>query len=550
MVNFGALNHCVKGAAALLLIAVLNPGVAGAQEISPESFPVQSADVIVNGEVLFPVRGISAFPASKRADRIAEHIVALAEDSSFDPGTLSLRDTEWGTQINAGDTRIITVLDVDVALQGPGIDRRIIADTYRQRIAEVIREYRLDRTPRVLLANLGRAVLRLVILAIVLFGIVRGFRRLDGLMEQRVKDKLAALESRSVRILRAEQIWQVLRGSLRIIRTLLVILAVYVSLNFVLRLFPWTRQLSLVLLDYLVTPLAKIGIAIVNYIPSLVFLVVLVLAARYVIRATRMFFSAVARGRISLEGFDTEWAWPTYRIVRTILIILAIIIAYPYIPGSESQAFKGIGILLGVLFSLGSTSVVANIIAGYTMAYRRAFSVGDRIRIGETIGDVTEIRVLVTRLRSLKNEEVVIPNSKILNSEVVNYSALARHKGLLLHTTIGIGYDVPWRQVEALLLSAAERTADLLRQPAPFVLQNSLGDFAVSYELNAYCDDAEKMMQLYTALHRNIQDVFNEYGVQIMTPHYMSDAPEPKLVPRDEWHAPPAPRDSEESDKA
>ena len=184
--------------------------------------------------------------------------------------------------------------------------------------------------------------------------------------------------------------------------------------------------------------------------------------------------------------------------------------------------------------------MISNVIAGYAMTYRRAFRIGDRVKINGTIGDVTEKRVMVTHLRSLKNEEVVVPNSTILNNEVVNYSTMARQQGLILHTTVGIGYEVPWRQVEAMLLMAAERTRGLLREPKPFVLQKSLADFAVNYELNAYIGDEKKIMPFYSELHKNIQDVFNEYGIQIMTPSYRADTPEPKIVPKDQWYTEPA----------
>ena len=183
------------------------------------------------------------------------------------------------------------------------------------------------------------------------------------------------------------------------------------------------------------------------------------------VTALYAFFRAIARSQVKLRSFEPEWAMPTYRIVRVVVVVFAIVLAYPYIPGSDSEAFKGITLLMGVLLSLGSTSMVSNIIAGYTMTYRRAFRLGDRVKIGETVGDVTEMRLLVTHLRSLKNEEVVIPNSTILNSEVVNYTSLAQDHGLILHTRIGIGYEVPWRQVEAMLLMAAERTPGVLRDP-------------------------------------------------------------------------------------
>jgi small-conductance mechanosensitive channel len=181
-----------------------------------------------------------------------------------------------------------------------------------------------------------------------------------------------------------------------------------------------------------------------------------------------------------------------------------------------------------------------DVIAGYTMTYRRAFREGDRIRIGDVVGDVTHQRLLVTHVRTPKNEDVVVPNSTILSNNVVNYSSHARNAGLILHTAVGIGYEVPWRQVEAMLRMAAERTAGLLREPPPFVLQTALGDFAVTYELNAYCDDPSAMPRLYAGLHRNILDVFNEYGVQIMTPAYEADTTEPKLVPKERWHEAPA----------
>jgi len=254
----------------------------------------------------------------------------------------------------------------------------------------------------------------------------------------------------------------------------------------------------------------------------------------------RLYFSGLEHGTIALAGFDREWALPTYKIARWLIIAFALVVAYPYIPGSGSEAFKGVSIFLGVVISLGSSSVIANLIAGYAMIYRRAFKVGDRILVKDLTGDVTDIRLMVTHLRTVKNEEIVVPNSEILNSYVINYSTLARSRGLILHTTVGIGYETPWRQVEAMLRLAAERTPGLLKEPAPFVLQKSLGDFAVTYELNAYCDDPTRMAPLYTSIHQNVLDVFNEHGVQIMTPAYEGDPDVPKVVRKDQWYLAPA----------
>jgi small-conductance mechanosensitive channel len=282
------------------------------------------------------------------------------------------------------------------------------------------------------------------------------------------------------------------------------------------------------------------GGGILDRIPDLLFLAVLFVLTRYTLRGLHLVLGAVERGEIALRGFEREWAEPTYKLLRIGVVMLALVVAYPYIPGSGTDAFKGLSIFVGVLLSLGSSSAIANVIAGYTMTYRRAFKVGDRVRIGDTMGDVTEMRLQVTHLRTIKNEEVVVPNSAILGSAIVNYSSLARQGGLILHTRVGIGYETPWRQVEAMLLTAADRTPGLMKTPPPFIRQLALGDFAVTYELNVYTDDAQAMGAIYTGLHRNVLDVFNEYGVQIMTPAYEGDPEVPKVVPRERWFDAPA----------
>jgi len=231
---------------------------------------------------------------------------------------------------------------------------------------------------------------------------------------------------------------------------------------------------------------------------------------------------------------------PTFRIARVLVIAFAIVMAYPYIPGSGSAALQGMSIFLGVILSLGSSSIIANIIAGYSMNYRRTFRVGDVVKVGANVGQVTEVRLLVTHLRTPKNESIAVPNSVILNSEVTNYSTMARDPGVIIGAKVGIGYEVPWRQVEGMLLIAADRTAGALKEPRPFVLECGLGDFAVSYEINVYTDISVPIPILLADLQRNVLDVFNEYGVAIMTPAYVADPEEAKVVPPENWFAAPA----------
>jgi small-conductance mechanosensitive channel len=268
------------------------------------------------------------------------------------------------------------------------------------------------------------------------------------------------------------------------------------------------------------------------------FLAVLFVVFRLLLRGIRLFFSAVERGAVKLPRFEAIWAQPTYKIVRVAVIAFGLIIAYPYIPGSSSAAFQGVSLFVGIMFSLGSSSVISNIIAGYAMIYRRAFKIGDRIKVGNSLGDVVETRLQVTHLRSVKNEELIIPNSHILTSDVINYSSLANERGLILHTEVGIGYETAWRHVEAMLIEAAGRTEGLGTEPRPYVLIKQLGTFGVVYELNVYCTNVHLMGRLYSALHRNVLDLFSEHGVQIMTPAYESDPETPKVPPPGHWSSP------------
>ena len=364
--------------------------------------------------------------------------------------------------------------------------------------------------------------------------------RLRRLMEGRLGQRIHDVKVFGFQLFGAQQVWSLLGGVLNIIWLLAVLGAIHLYLSSALMLFPWTRGFGVDLIALLLEPLRTIAFGVLDALPKLAFLLVLYFLTRYALKLIGPFFDNIAAGRLTVPDFDPDWALPTFRLVKVLLIAFALAVAYPYIPGSSFEAFKGVSLFIGVLFSLGSSSVISNVIAGYTMTYRRVFKAGDRLRIGEFIGDVDQVRLLVTYLRTLKNEIVAIPNSTIISGEVVNYRTLSRKAGLILHITVGIGYETPWRQVEAMLLEAAARTPGLLTAQPPFVMHKLLGDFYVTYEINAYCNDARAMFQFQTELHRNILDLFNEYGVQIMTPAYEGDPGQPKVVPREQWYLAPA----------
>ncbi len=499
-----------------------------------------NAMVVVDGRELFRLVGLQSYPAKKRTKKAAQRIKQLAKDPAFDPNTLTVNEKSGVYTIFGNGEAIVRITSEDVSLEGDFSADSFTEKYVLKQIVRAIEEYRFARQPDTLKKNLLKALVRTALLGITLYLLFWSFKKSDELLDRHFKRKIEVFESKSKRILKAKQIWNVLKYAINASRLVIVIAVIYIFLNFVLALFPWTRYFVFTLLSYTIGPVETLSAAFIDYLPSLFFLIIIYFVFRYLLVLAKAFFDQIDQGHLKIAGFETEWALPTYRIVRILVIILGIVIAYPYIPGSGSEAFKGVSILLGVLFSLGSSSLVANIIAGYTMTYRRAFKIGDRVKIGNYVGDVTDVRLMETHIRSLKNEEIVLPNSQILSGEVTNYSSLAAKEGLILHTTVGIGYEVPWRQVEAMLLMAAERTDGLMRKTEPFVLQKELGDFGVVYELNVFCRNVEKMPKIYSELHSNIQDTFNEYNVAIMTPHYVGDTEDAKVVPKEKWYVSPA----------
>jgi small-conductance mechanosensitive channel len=505
----------------------------------------QTAPVIFEGKRLFNVIGISSYPAEERAGKILSRIKALADNHSLSTDSIKIIELEDRTNLTLNGQILMSIVEVDATHEG--ITREILAVLIKNKIKEAVDKYRIEREPKQLLINTVKAIVATVLLLLILFILVRLFRKFNLFIEAKLKARIEGLESKSSKLIQANQLWYALKGFISLIKVITILILFQIYLTYVLSLYPWTAPFAGKVVGFIVEPLSAFGLSVLAFLPDLGFLIIIILVTRYLLKIAKLFFSGISQGTISFLNFEKDWAIPTYRIIRVLIIIFSIVIAYPYIPGSDSDAFKGISVLLGLMISLGSSSVIGNMIAGYTLIYRRTFKVGDRVKIDEHIGTVVEMKMFVTRLRSLKNEEIVIPNSNIVGGTVINFSSLSKGKGLILHTTVGIGYETPWRQVEQMLLIAAEKTEGLLKNPPPFVLQKKLADFAVDYEINVYCDSPEMMMHYYTELHKNILDVFNEYNVQIMTPAYEGDPEQPKVVPKDQWFLEPAKKKKDES---
>ncbi len=479
---------------------------------------VPMAPVTVRGKALFVVRGVLSFSANARATAISDRIESLSKDVHFNPAKLSVADAEGTTDIMADDLVLMSVTDQDAATAGK--ERTELATEYMERIRSAVIALRKAYSTKSLLLGglytLGATLGLLLLLRLLSFGFPRVYSRLE-LWRGTV---IPSLRIQKFELLPSDRITDFALGFTRLVRFGITILLLYFYVSLVLGFFPWTQDYAVQLLGYLETPLRALGRAVLDYLPNLFYIAIILVVSRYVIKLTRVLFIEIGKKTITFSGFHPDWAMPTYKIARFLLLAITGIVVFPYLPGAKSPAFQGISIFLGVLLSLGSTSAVANIVAGVILTYMRAFKVGDRVKIADTTGDIIEASLLVTRMLSIKNVEITIANSMVLSSHIINYSASAAQGGLILHTTVTIGYDAPWRKVHELLLAAAAATENIIAEPKPFVFQTALDDFYVHYEINAYTDKPSRMAAIYSDLHRNIQDKFNEAGMEIMSSHF------------------------------
>ncbi|MDR0311573.1 MAG: mechanosensitive ion channel family protein, partial [Acidobacteriota bacterium] len=308
----------------------------------------------------------------------------------------------------------------------------------------------------------------------------------------------------------------------KIIKYVTLLTILYFSLTLLFSVFPETRGIANMLWDYILTPFSEIVHAVKDYLPKAVAIAVIVTIFRYLAKGIRYFAGEIEKEKLVINGFYPEWAMPTCNIIRTLLYAFMFIVMFQYLPYSDSRIFQGVSVFIGLLISLGSTVLIGNLISGLVLTYMRPFRVGDFIKVGDVTGTVLEKAPFATRIMTVKNEEITIPNSNIMTAHTTNYSQTARENKLVLYTAVTFGYDTPWRQVHELLLAAAARTQHVLAEPAPFVLQRALDNFFAEYQINVYVAEEKLMPVIHSELYKNIQDAFKEAGVDITTPVYQS----------------------------
>jgi small-conductance mechanosensitive channel len=470
--------------------------------------------------ILLVYAPIGGFTPQDRADAIQQRIVALSSTSNVPIESIHSEDRGTWTEILAGSNRIMGITEADAkAAERPRAD---LAAEYTEVIRLVVKQYREDHTWRRYWLGVFYAALASVSLSGLLVILILVRRSARCRMERWLARWANQRPPISVALRLTRYLGPPFTAMFRVLFWIVILGLMQTYVAVVLRFFPSTRYTSYRITNWLFSEFAAFGKSCVGYIPNLLLILCIVLVTSYLIKVNHFIFQEISNQRITIRGFYPDWAEPTAKLTRVLILAAAAIVAFPYLPGSESPAFKGISVFLGVLLSLGSTSAVAHAVAGTILTYMRAFQVGDFVRIGNDVGEVIEKTLLVTRICTQKKEVVTIPNGTVLGGVVINYSAEARQKGVIFHTTVTIGYNAPWRQVHELLISAAVATEDVLREPAPFVVQTALNDFYVGYELNAYTVNPKNMQNICSKLHQNIQDKFNEARVEINSPHYTS----------------------------
>jgi small-conductance mechanosensitive channel len=510
------------GALVLLACALAAPALcqqAATAQPAAGPAPPQGVPVTLEGDVLFYVyEGLGTLTPAERAEALERRLVRIAEDPFYSSDEIAVSEKGKNAQIFYRGTLVGIVTPEEAAKVGPGttVD---IATQVVGRIVQSIERYRDRRQP----VAVRRAAILGLVATLLLAGLLVVLRRLNRWAVARlatidVVPKVPGVMKTMVRSL--DRTASLQRRALRLLRVIITVVAVAAYLLTIFDLFPLTRGFVASVIDYLVDPLRVVYAGIWDNIGNFIFIAVIAVLSRYLLKGLRLLLSEAAAGTIALPGVQPDWAMLLYKAVRIIVVAITAVMVYPYVPGSSSEAFKGIGLFAGALFTLGASGSAGNMIGGLVLTFSGAFHLGDRVKIGDVTGDVTETTLMMTRIRSLQNEIVTIPNSAIMAGHIVNYSAIARTQGLLLTTEVTIGYDAPWRKVHALLVDAALRTPDIVAEPAPFVLQKSLNDYHVSYVIWAYTRDASAMIFTHAALHQNIQDAFNEGGIEILSPAF------------------------------
>ena len=483
-----------------------------------QSNSATNAPVVLRKDTLFYINtNIDGYPAIIRARDISDRLTILTED--YNP----LLDSIYSIpQENYIESKINDKLLFVTTAQDVEQQELTITELAKFRVKVITESLAVE--PEVSnidkLKNIGFFLLSLGVLIGMIKFINFLFRKLNGRLSK-IEKKFLKKNGYILKYFIPKNTANIFVFIANIIRIIIIILFFLVYSPFMFSFFPWARHVVGLFYGYISTPIKYMFYGFVDFIPSLFFIIIISFFARYIVRVGKEIALDIDASKLIFKNFHKDWAMPTEKIFRVLVYAMSLILIFPYIPGSGSSAFQGVSIFIGAIISFGSTSAISNIIAGIVITYMRPFQLGDRVKINGIVGDVVEKTILITHLNTAKNEDVTIPNANILLGTITNYSK-NKENFIILHTTITLGYDLPWQTVEKLLLAAANNTQLIEKEPIPFVLQTSLDDYYVSYELNVYTKHDKKMPFIYSKIHKNILEIFNDAGVEILSPAYMA----------------------------
>lgn len=494
---------------------------------------VFNRDVVTFRATLF---GISA---EDRALRVKLRIEEQIQRSG--PLKVSIKAEPAGhlVQIDGATAFLITQGDLN-----PLTDETlpVVATRAAQVLEKVIEENRESRDLRTMVLSaavaIGATLAAWGIWWLIKKGLLQLLARLNAWSLQSPQSYQVA----GIEVLQTRRLEDWLRKLIALLRALLLFILLYQWLSFMLAIFPFTRAWGERLQGFLWGVVSQLALAMADALPSLVVAVLIFVLAYWATKALDGLFGRIRDGHLQVEWLSADVAEPTRKIGKAVAWLFALAMAYPYIPGSQTRAFQGLSVLAGLMLSFGASNIVGQGASGLILIYGRVFKPGEFVRIGEFEGTVMELGMFATRIRTGLGEELTIANSAVLASTTKNYSRAVKGDGFILDTQVTIGYDTPWRQVHAMLEEAARRTGGILANPAPQVFQTALSDWYPQYRLvcQAIPSSPGPRAGIMSALHANIQDVFNEHGVQIMSPQYIADPVSPKVVPPDQWFRTPA----------
>ncbi len=479
--------------------------------------------VILLRDTLFSIyTKVGALVPQERARNITEKVKALYDDDFFDAEKIVAQPWENSLDITYDNLVIMSVSDLDALWFDQ--TKQELADTYVRILKNTILKQKAENSIEKLLIRIGLVLAVVAVFVLLLIGINKLYSRLRNVLIQQKKHWLENLTYKNYVFLTSAQKLSVALVVLKGLKTFFILLLFYLALPLVFSIFPFTQTWGEELFGYIWLPFKSIFTAIFNYLPNLFSILVIYFVMKYFIRFVKYIFNEIELGKLELSGFHKDWAMPTFSLVKILLYAFMFILMFPHFPGSDSPIFKGVSVFMGILFSLGSSSAISNMVAGLVITYMRPFKIGDQIKIGDMTGVVIEKNMLVTRLKTTKNEEITIPNSTVLSGNTTNFSVYAQkeEEGLIISTKVGIGYELSWTEAQQTLIDAALRTPLVLPEPKPFVFQISHDDFYITYEINVYIREVTKKVGILSTLHKNIQEVFNEKGIELLSPHYVA----------------------------